>query len=336
MTIKPGDQWKAAVLGILIVGFGVYGYFAISSTLAKNASTPTTPVQQLSSADPIMRRSIAPESAQPGIAGGAGRIATDADIEEETKPTPPVGRDPFQPPRAVPVPASERGQEAATAQAARKNSSPKSPGGSQIVLPPWPAAGSGGSLNVRPTPESTPSLPAVELKGVIAGEPPLAIVAVGGETFVKREGEFVGGGMAVAKITEAGVVFKQGKRNILVNVGHSTQPSSSAPAPRSDTGSSANLSLNGPDRTLPPVVPTKSGGELPIGKPASSPVRTASSPETATTGSAPKPIAHKRKRRYRRIKRAHHMVAHSSHATARRITHRRRYVGRTTFVGRRL
>src|ERR1043166_6293905 len=111
MTIKPGDQWKAVVLGLLIIAFGVYAYISIGSTMAKNASTPPVSQTQVSSIENLNPRLQSPESGPDGIPSGASRRPTDADVDEENTPTPQVGRDPFQPPKAVPIPASELAQQ---------------------------------------------------------------------------------------------------------------------------------------------------------------------------------------------------------------------------------
>jgi hypothetical protein len=79
-----------------------------------------------------------------------------------------------------------------------------------------------GKIGVAPV--LPPSWPLIELQGVVPGVPAIAVLKVGDQTYHKHEGDRLESGVIVARITEAGVILQLDRRNISLEIGHTTEP----------------------------------------------------------------------------------------------------------------
>jgi len=253
MTVRPGDIWKIAALLVLIAGVAAYGVWSVLQR-----SRPPAPAPQTLTAGAPAAPFGTPAGvettprAQPGI----------ADLDANSPPPPASTRDPFRPP--VPTAVATPPQAPAYRVGARSRRTESPP-----VWAPPPLPQPGGPLGLAPAEVAAPPAPAIELKGVIAGDPAIAVVAVEGQTTYRQEGELVAGGWSVARISEAGVVMKRGRTNRILPVGHAMRaadpkapdapsPPAAVPSPRPTERAGADLaapSASRPGRPLEVELP---------------------------------------------------------------------------------
>jgi hypothetical protein len=73
-------------------------------------------------------------------------------------------------------------------------------------------------------------LPSVELKGVILGDPAIAVLSVNGEVLQLQVGETIAAGLKLAAISDAGISIQDGKKRISVTLGHMMSTTRAVPA----------------------------------------------------------------------------------------------------------
>ena len=209
MSIKPEDRPK--LIGLVAGLVGVLAYVLI--VLVPRLTAGAAPAPKL---DPPAALTAA---SAPGQAPGAGTPAAgDASAalpDDDTAPVPAiVARDTFTPPPATapaPPPAPSPGMR-------------PSPGPAQPLAPVGP-----GPLVFSPPPPAPvqtpaapvePPLPPIELKGVILGEPSMAVISINGEVVQRQVGDTVVGGVKLTQITDAGISVRRGKKDVAITVGH--------------------------------------------------------------------------------------------------------------------
>jgi len=232
MILPRRDRWKAVVLWALICAVLSYMAYVATTALAPAATLP------VHAHDPAL--------ADPRVA--ALRQAADEEGDEAVGT--PALRDPFARPAGVP----------AVAPPPRRAATVPAPLAVEPLLPslaaPVPPTG---TPVATPAASSAEPVPSITLKGVIAGEPPVAVVEVDGQTFYKLQGEQLGDERTtLVHISDGGIVVRAGSRNYTLDVGSSVRP--------------VPPTLAGPPRAEPPAVPV---GNPP---PSPAPPRTAPSP----------------------------------------------------------
>lgn len=314
MVIRPEDRPRIVLLSLAIVGVVAYMLIFVLPRLTRRramVAATSTPAATAFNA-PALGPDLSGENVM------ARREQNPADIDAESSIPPAPSRDPFTPPVRM-----------LTASAGPPPSVSRPPGkpvrpGPSPGLPHWPP--STGSLQgdgLSPAPVEPPPLPNVELKGVIAGEPAVAVVNVDGQTFYKQEGESLGQGLSLKKISEAGVVIQRAlpgsRKNYILAVGHALKaepgrraapPLSTSPVPTGESPSRLEPASRPPDR--PPTEEASPRPAAPPGDAQRSATTGASTPtaaaRTAAVSSTPFSSMRRRAlpkrryvRRYRRL-----------------------------------
>jgi hypothetical protein len=327
---RPEDRLKVIALCVAIAVVLIYtGVTVVPRLMRSPQAAPATPSMPGAEAGGGLAGGTQPpaDSDQDRIAGIREMNQADIDVESGTPPA--ATRDPFKPPVPTAV-APPPGTPRATGPTAPGTTGQR--GGARaaqnFVLPPGPGPTytqfPGGTLVA---PVAPPPTPLIELKGVIPGEPAIAVMTVDGRTVHRQEGERLEGGLVVAKITETGVVLKQGRKNYSLDVGQSVKPAP-APAPGNVTPAPAPKNRGGvggggaaPLRAVP--APSGAGGNPESFR------GTGASPAAATTRPATgrRSATHRRSIRHRRLR-------HRRPLRYRR--HRIRSAGTRHYTGRRL
>lgn len=191
LKLRRGDLWKAVVLLLAIVGVVVFIAYQIRSASAPHSHSLTVPLPQETQAAP----SAAEEQATRATGGGMFAPRAHPSAGELAKAR--TASDPFRPGVSTEKPQ-------APAQQAAPNLAPS---GSQ---PPTPSASPGRpQLTFAPPKPTTRSAPSgsVELKGIMSGPPPLAVLRAGEQRYFVRQGESLPGGWKVARIGTNDVVL---------------------------------------------------------------------------------------------------------------------------------
>ncbi len=201
MAINPQDRPK--LIGLSVALAGVFGYvlFALVPRLmaggggVSHSDQPPPPLTSVS----------ATTAASPAATSDASAALPDQDMAPV--PASPV-RDSFEPPPAASHPAAPAQQPAQV-----------KPAAPTIVQPLGPGAPAPGPIAAPAAPIAPPQ-PSVELKGVILGEPAVAVISINGEVVLRQVGETIQGAMKLTKISDVGITVQDGKRNVSITVGH--------------------------------------------------------------------------------------------------------------------
>src|SRR5579884_4523182 len=226
MTYRPEDRKRLIGLGaaiVLVLGYGVV--FIIPRAVGSSHGTPRP------AAPTIVPASLPGAQAAVGVPGTAQPTPDKTAVAQDLSVPPPAERDPFEPP----VAARPVNRFLAAPHLAPRRPAP--PGPSVLprdtrpklaaIAPPVPAA----APTTSPTP---PEQPVIELKGVVLGQPTIAVLRLDGQIFDKKEKERLRNGWLVEHIAETGVVLKAGTRRITLEVGHAWPPAKAGqetPAP---------------------------------------------------------------------------------------------------------
>jgi hypothetical protein len=222
MGIKPEDKPK--VIGLIVGLAGVLAYVLIAlvpKLMAGNQSN------QHLDAPPALTAASATSTTAPQTAMTDPSAAIP---DDDNLGVPPPPRDSFTPPPTAAKPVM----------AGQPPLGPKSGGLPQSVSGPAPgltpigiagAPGAPGSLVQGPQAPIKAPLPPIELKGVILGDPAIAVISVNGEVVQRQVGEIIVGDAKVAKIADAGITIVDGKKYVVVTVGHMMQGSGPGLAP---------------------------------------------------------------------------------------------------------
>ncbi len=214
--MAASERRAAIVLGTVIVAVLILGVWLWLPRLRGGGETGS----------PAPSAAVTPApgpAAPPAPASGDAALAErpiDLGAYDRDTPAGPAGRDPFTPPLAA-----RTAQPTRVAYPVRRPLTP-APRRTNDLAPLLP----GGDLAVRPAGVPAPPEPPIELKGVIPGDPAIAVVNIGGEVHYKQEGDSLGAGLRIARITEAGAVIQRAGRNVVLDVGH-TLPQAPAPSP---------------------------------------------------------------------------------------------------------
>jgi hypothetical protein len=251
MTVRPAEKKWVALLSVLIVavlGWIPYYLLVVRPRPAAPQQPATDPEAQKMAAAEAQKMAAAPVSAPGAASANLTPAQTNALLElySDLNPPLPATRDPFKPPVAAALPPEL--QDSPPTRSAQTNAPAPPPQNTarEPNYPPLPDAFPPGRITVQPV--APPPLPTIELKGVISGEPSIAVVNIEGQTSYRQEGDTLPGNLRIARITEAGIVLRHGRRNIVLEVGHSTEPSRQAAgsaAPEQE--SSAPPALTPPD-----------------------------------------------------------------------------------------
>jgi type II secretory pathway component PulC len=107
-----------------------------------------------------------------------------------------------------------------------------------------------------PVRQDEPPLPLITLKGIVTGNPVIAILETNGQTQYRQTGETVTPGVRIGKISETSVVMElKGKRPVTLEVGRSI---GGAPASAVPGGSTQPPPTSDPVPAAKPVVPEAS------------------------------------------------------------------------------
>lgn len=297
MVNRPEDRPKVIALSIAIAFLILYFFFSVvpkvlesgktqapapvTSAPHADATPPATPVGSISTGTPV---------AMATGATGAGRSPSlDAEANTTGGSFPAAPRDPFQPP----VPTEPAG-------APRSGVAPVKPASfhAASIIPTTPLPNIGASISgagtepLKVMPAPPPPLPDVTLKGVMPGNPAVAVLAVAGQTLSLQEGEEMSPGVRITHIAEAGVVLQQGKNRFILEVGHTLK--SGGPASGSGLASTPLPAGFGITQSSP-----KSTAEKPATTPNVEEVAS-STPSSETRGDNPPPHpVHRHFRRHR-------------------------------------
>lgn len=241
MEQKQPDTSKVAILAVCIIAvLGLTVYRVVGSlhaatpvtddttkrTTATNnqpAVTPTNPASGLQVPGSSQPNTAAtPGSNAPANAAGKDNKVAMVQPDVTKGPVPNVKQDPFKPPKGVPI--SETGSRQSAPESRSSEPPARQNGPSLPRLDVRDANSSGMTMANKPMSVAPPPSVDIELKGLITGEPPLAVISMGGEVSYRQEGDVLDGGFKVAKITEAGVVLKNGRKNYIIAVGHTIKP----------------------------------------------------------------------------------------------------------------
>lgn len=211
MKTKPEDKPKLMAIGAMLVAVVIY--FAVFVIPKLTAGTPTTaPVAAASGSSSSASGITAPAVPQsPG--------SPFADLYADFDPSPAAGKDPFA---AVIAPHADEPVQIA-----------------KSTVMPLPGVGQGfgsksGNLQVMPV--AAPQWPAIELQGVMPGDPAMAVIKMGEQIYHKHEGDRLDFGVMVSRITESGVTLSMAKKKMTLEVGHSTQIEKPAASPAAAPG----------------------------------------------------------------------------------------------------
>ena len=198
MAIKPEERPK--LIGLVVALIGVVAYVLLVVVPKITASAAPAP-------RPDGPPALTAASAGTSGAGGAGSSeASGALPDEDIAPIPPSPkRDTFTPPSAS-------GHASPQAQAKPVQTVPHPVG---PVLPGGPGAGLV-PVGVAPA----PVLPPIELKGVILGDPAIAVLSVSGEVVQRQVGDTIAPGLKLESITDAGISVQEGNKRVSITVGH--------------------------------------------------------------------------------------------------------------------
>ncbi|HLJ54547.1 MAG TPA: hypothetical protein VKT77_05860 [Chthonomonadaceae bacterium] len=246
MAIKPEDKPK--LIGLAVALVCVFGYVLI--VLVPKLTAGASPAAH-TDAPPPLTTAAAQSPAQPGPS--ANGEASAAIPDDETAPVPPPSRDTFMPPPAgTPQPPPGQQVKAAAPSSSGPVLGPALPAGSAPG-----AAGPGGIAPAAVTIQAPP-IPSVELKGVILGNPAVAVLSVNGEVVERQVGDALAYGLRLAKISEEGIIVRVGKRYMNVTVGHAmlSTPPQGQPAALQQPGAVpvAQAQAAAP-RPTPPAMP---------------------------------------------------------------------------------
>jgi hypothetical protein len=200
MVIKPEEKQKAIVLGLGLVGVLLYFVVFVIPKLGGPKADPA----EAAAAEQAAATAAAAAAAQAAPVAGTTTTAAPIDLYADLEAPIPATSDPFSP--LIP-PAGE---------------GPVVPIRQAPAMQSFAANNLSGKLGVAPV--LPPSWPLIELQGVVPGEPAIAVLKVGDQTYHKHEGDRLDSGVVIARITEAGVILQLDKRNISLEIGHSTEP----------------------------------------------------------------------------------------------------------------
>lgn len=208
------------MIGLLVAIVGVIVYVLITLVPKLTGAQSAPPAEPAAPPPALASASV---STPTGTAAANQQAATTAPLsDDETAAIPAApAHDSFTPPvgdKSHPPPTPPASQPAPAAKPAA--SAPNGAGG---------AAG-GGAV----APPAAPALPSIELKGVILGEPAIAVLSVNGEVVQRQMGDQIASGLKLIKIAETGIVLQEGKNQIHVMVGHAMV--AATPQPMSTAG----------------------------------------------------------------------------------------------------
>ena len=271
MNVSAQDRPKVVILTVAIVAMVAVAVARLYPLLSGGGAATPAPAASSQPTSTQAGARLSPEEAL------EARQTMLEQLEASDTPRGPAGRDPFRPPPGAVSTAQAVARQAPTPPVERSRPVGGLPSGE--YQPPSPAFP---DLASRPAPVALPPLPQVTVRGVISGDPAVAILTIGQQTFHKMEGEPLGGGLVLARITDYGVVIKYGKRNYPVDVGHSVQPE------RSPASGSAPITQ--PRRDAEPgrgavAVPVRA--EAPTAEPATTAEAPAPSPSSASSATTP-------------------------------------------------
>lgn len=238
MKNKPEDRPKVIALGIGIAAIFAYVLFSLVPRIitaqnnnmaaekaaaqnpTNNVPAPSVPAGGVpTSGTPNAKPISAVEDPNKYYEAGASQVTASGRKDPFTAPTP--IKNPNQPePRPTPTPQAPPKPSGSIQQASRNTVQPgvqSLPGmGNQ------PALVQGGGviqpqLYVAPAPPPPP--PPIELKGVITGEPPVAVVYVNGEMLHKQKGDLLAEGLKITRISEEGIVISYYEKSYAIAVG---------------------------------------------------------------------------------------------------------------------
>ncbi len=189
---KGSDTIKAAALILLIVGFlGIAVYRLMGGNTAPKTEPVTVVPLDMKSGDDLKMVAALPHTttglqAAPGTAvpGGTGQQAFNGTQKTDaySGPIPPAPHDPFKPPAGVADSkntasgSTMRGSAGFAQETVNHGKLPSVSGGG--------AQGDMGPMMVQQPPQAP-----IELKGLIMGEPAIAVLSIGGEISYRQQGE---------------------------------------------------------------------------------------------------------------------------------------------------
>jgi hypothetical protein len=243
MVLRPADKKWVALLSVLILAALAW----IPYYLLVLRPMPAAPEQPAT--DPEAQKMAATPPAPGGTTANLTPAQANAllELNSDLNPPLPVSRDPFKPPVAAALPPDLQNNPPTRSAQTNSPSVLRQNTAREPVYQPLPDTfPPGPRITVQPV--APPPLPKIELKGVISGEPSIAVVNVEGQTSYKQEGDALPGSLRIARISEAGIVLRHGKRNIVLEVGHSTEaPQRTADSPAPERESSSPATLTPPD-----------------------------------------------------------------------------------------
>jgi hypothetical protein len=232
MAIKPEDKPK--LVGLIVGLVGVLAYVLIAlvpKLMAGNQSNAhlDTPPPALTTAS-----ATSTTAAQTPAGDASAAIPDDDDLG-----VPPAPRDSFTPPPTEGKPAIPGQPVLGPKSGGLAGAGPAPAAGLMPIGIPGGQGGPGALVQGPPVPIKPP-LPPIELKGVILGDPALAVISVNGEVVQRQVGDTISGDLKLAKIEDAGITVVDGKKCSKITVGHmmegqnppQTTALAAAPAPK--------------------------------------------------------------------------------------------------------
>ena len=210
MNIKPEDRPKLIGVGIALLAVVIYLVFGVFPKLLGAKSPDALPAASqtaaLTDTPQVSAGSQAPTVT--GAPASASPLTDGSDLEKGDIPI--AKRDSFKPP--VAGAATTPFGAPPTLQASKPSVGPVVQ--PAMIFPGGPVGGPIGAAPIQP-----PQLN-VELKGVILGEPSIAVLSVNGEVSERLEGDHLGGALVLKRISEGGVTIQDRNKSFPVTVGH--------------------------------------------------------------------------------------------------------------------
>jgi hypothetical protein len=209
MAIKPEDKPK--VIGLIAGLVGVLAYVLIAlvpKLMAGNQSN-----QHADAPPPALTAASATSiTTAQAPAGDASAAVPD----DDNLGVPPPPRDSFAPPPSVAkapnAPPPALGQKPGAPAVATAE-----PGGG--LMPIGMPVGPGGPPTPGTPAPAKPPLPPIELKGVILGDPAIAVISINGEVVQRQVGDTIFGDLKLAKIADVGITVVEANKYTKITVG---------------------------------------------------------------------------------------------------------------------
>ncbi|MEP6755680.1 MAG: hypothetical protein ABJA67_09280 [Chthonomonadales bacterium] len=235
MGIRPEDKQKAMAIGAMLVAVVIYFVVFVIPKL----TAPAEKTGKSSSGSAATSGPTTQVAAQVGALVPQNPESKGSDLYADYEPNPAAGRDPFTALHVAPDEAVK---------IARATANPLPSMGSNF--------GGANNAGMKVMPIGAPNWPAIELQGVMPGDPAMAVLKIGDQVYLKHAGDRLDAGVIISRITESGVTLKLASRTMVLDIGHSTQIERPGATPATNPAAVPPANLSAP--VTPSPAPGKS------------------------------------------------------------------------------